>query len=145
MEIVLIYLFRMSILCRCLAVSVFSLSHWLYFNTSRHTESYVIVELCVCVYRGRWMVLYCYDLLFGLYPSSLCFATTTFQRMVLSPSSAETYSVGSGGPPIEASSIDRTQQSRFHLMTREEPSLKTLWLQNTRTMDKVQIIDRRGG
>jgi hypothetical protein len=31
---------------------------------------------------------------------------------------------------------------RFHLMTREEPSLETLWLQNIRTMDKVQIIDR---
>jgi hypothetical protein len=27
-------------------------------------------------------------------------------------------------------------------MTREEPCLETLWLQNTRTMDKVQIIDR---
>jgi hypothetical protein len=25
---------------------------------------------------------------------------------------------------------------RFHLMTREEPSLETLWLQNMRTMDK---------
>jgi hypothetical protein len=46
------------------------------------------------------------------------------------------------GPPIEASSIDRTQQSRFHLMTREEPSLEILWLQNIRTMDEVQIIDR---
>jgi hypothetical protein len=43
-------------------------------------------------------------------------------------------------PPIEASSIDRTQQSRFHLMTTEEPSLETLWLQNIRTMNKVQII-----
>jgi hypothetical protein len=28
-------------------------------------------------------------------------------------------------------------------MTREEPSLETLWLQNIRTMDKVQIIERR--
>jgi hypothetical protein len=27
-------------------------------------------------------------------------------------------------------------------MTREEPSLETLWLQNIRTMDKVQIIDQ---
>jgi hypothetical protein len=27
-------------------------------------------------------------------------------------------------------------------MTREEPSLETLWLKNTRTMDKVQITDR---
>jgi hypothetical protein len=27
-------------------------------------------------------------------------------------------------------------------MTREEPSLETLWLQNIRTMDKVQIIER---
>jgi hypothetical protein len=27
-------------------------------------------------------------------------------------------------------------------MTREEPSLETLWLQNIRTMDKVQKIDR---
>jgi hypothetical protein len=26
-------------------------------------------------------------------------------------------------------------------MTREEPSLETLWLQNIRMMDKVQIID----
>jgi hypothetical protein len=46
------------------------------------------------------------------------------------------------GPPIEASSIDWTQQSRFHLMTTEEPSLETLWLQNIRTIDKVQITDR---
>jgi hypothetical protein len=45
-------------------------------------------------------------------------------------------------PLTEASSIDRTQQSRFHLMTREEPFLETLWLQNLRTIDKVQIIDR---
>jgi hypothetical protein len=28
----------------------------------------------------------------------------------------------------------------FHLMTREEPSLETPWLQNIRKMDKVQII-----
>jgi hypothetical protein len=27
-------------------------------------------------------------------------------------------------------------------MTKEEPCLETLWLQNIRTMDKVQIIDR---
>jgi hypothetical protein len=27
-------------------------------------------------------------------------------------------------------------------MMREEPSLETLWLKNTRTMDKVQITDR---
>jgi hypothetical protein len=40
-----------------------------------------------------------WDLLFGLYPSSLCFLTTTFQ-------------------------------GRFHLMTREEPSLETLWLKH---------------
>jgi hypothetical protein len=40
-------------------------------------------------------------------------------------------------PPIEASSIDRAQQSRFHMMTREEPSLETLWLKNIKTMDKV--------
>jgi hypothetical protein len=26
-------------------------------------------------------------------------------------------------------------------MTREEPSLETLWLQNIRTMDEVRIID----
>jgi hypothetical protein len=50
--------------------------------------------------------------------------------------------IRSSGPPIEASSIDRAQQSRFHLMTRGKPSLETLWLQNIRTMDKVQIIDR---
>jgi hypothetical protein len=30
----------------------------------------------------------------------------------------------------------------FHLMTREEPSLEMLRLQNKRTMDKVQITDR---
>jgi hypothetical protein len=41
------------------------------------------------------MVLYYCDLLFGLYPSSLCFATTTFQGMVLPSSSGEIYSVGS--------------------------------------------------
>jgi hypothetical protein len=34
---------------------------------------------------------------------------------------------------------DRTQQSRFHLMTREEPYLEKLWLKNIRSMDKVQI------
>jgi hypothetical protein len=60
--------------------------------------------------------------------------------MVLPSSSGETYSIG--GSPIEASLIDRTQQSRFHLMTREEPSLETLWLQNIRMTDEVQIIDR---
>jgi hypothetical protein len=27
-------------------------------------------------------------------------------------------------------------------MTKEQPSLETLWLKNTTTMDKVQIIDR---
>jgi hypothetical protein len=27
-------------------------------------------------------------------------------------------------------------------MTREEPSLETLWLENIRTMDKVQKTDR---
>jgi hypothetical protein len=57
------------------------------------------------------MVLYYWDLLFGLYPL------------------------------IEASSIDRTQQNRFHLMTREESYLAMLWLKNTRMMDKVQITD----
>jgi hypothetical protein len=69
------------------------------------------------------MVLYYCDMLFELYPSSLCFLTTTFQ-------------------PMEASSINWTQQSRFHLMTREELSLEKLWLKNIRTMDKVQITDR---
>jgi hypothetical protein len=43
--------------------------------------------------------------------------------------------------PMEASSIDWTTQSRFHLMMREEPSLETLWLKNIRTMHKVQISD----
>jgi hypothetical protein len=57
-------------------------------------------------------------------------------------SSLNVFDDGAGGPPIEASSIDRTQQSRFHLMTREEPSLETWWLQNIRMMDKVQIKDR---
>jgi hypothetical protein len=52
------------------------------------------------------------------------------------------HDVSRDGPPIEASSIDRTQQSRFHLMTREEPSLETSWLKNIRTMDKVKITDR---
>jgi hypothetical protein len=46
------------------------------------------------------------------------------------------------GPPINASSIDRSQQSTFHLMTREEPSLETLWFKNIRTMDTFQITDR---
>jgi hypothetical protein len=46
------------------------------------------------------------------------------------------------GLPIEASSIDLTHQSRFHLMTREKPSLETLWLKNIGTMDKVQKNDR---
>jgi hypothetical protein len=64
-----------------------------------------------------------------------------FQGMVLPLPSGETYSVGSGHPPIEASLIDRSQQSRFHLKTREEPSLQMLWLKNIRTMDKVQITD----
>jgi hypothetical protein len=27
-------------------------------------------------------------------------------------------------------------------MTREEPSLETLWLKNIKSMDKIQIIDR---
>jgi hypothetical protein len=40
------------------------------------------------------MVLYYCDLLCGLHRSSLCFATTTFQGMVLPSSSGETYSVG---------------------------------------------------
>jgi hypothetical protein len=40
------------------------------------------------------------------------------------------------------SSIDHAEQSRFHLMMREEPSLETLWLKNIRMMDKVQITDR---
>jgi hypothetical protein len=78
------------------------------------------------------MVLYYWDLPFGLYPSSLCFLTTTFQGMVL---------LSSSEVKIEASSIDRTQQGRFHLITREEPSLETLWLKNIRMMDKVQITD----
>jgi hypothetical protein len=44
------------------------------------------------------------------------------------------------GPPIEASSIDRTQQSRFHLRTREEPSLETLWFKNIGAMDEVSML-----
>jgi hypothetical protein len=43
--------------------------------------------------------------------------------------------------PIEASSIDQTQQSGFHLRTREEPSLEMLWFKKIRTMDKFQITD----
>jgi hypothetical protein len=66
------------------------------------------------------MVLYYCDLLFGLYPSSLCFATTTFPAMVLPSSSGETYSVGSGrsielasnDPPTEASSIESDDEGR---------------------------------
>jgi hypothetical protein len=46
-----------------------------------------------------------------------------------------------GGPPIEASSINQTQQSMFHLMTREEWSLDTLWLKTIRMTDKIQITD----
>jgi hypothetical protein len=42
---------------------------------------------------------------------------------------------------IEASLINWTQQSRFHLVTREEPSLETLWLKDIRMMDKVQITE----
>jgi hypothetical protein len=41
----------------------------------------------------------------------------------------------------EASSIDRTQQSRFHLRMREEPSLEMLWFKKKRAMDKVQKTD----
>jgi hypothetical protein len=48
-------------------------------------------------------------------------------------------------PPIEASSIYRTQQSRFRLMTREELSLETLWEKKIRIVDKVQITDRSNG
>jgi hypothetical protein len=68
-----------------------------------------------------------------------------FQGVALPSSSGEAYSVGSGQssyPLLVASSIDRTQQSRFHQMMREEPSLETLWLKNIRMMDKVQITDR---
>jgi hypothetical protein len=81
------------------------------------------------------------SVIWTLYIVFMFFLTTTFQGMVLPSLSGETYSVGFG-QPIEASSINRTQQSRFHLRTREEPSLETLWFQNIRTMDKVQIIDR---
>jgi hypothetical protein len=90
------------------------------------------------------MVLYYCDLLFGLHPSSLCFVTTAFQGMVLPSSSGETYSVGWLACLVHSvhRSIDRTQLNRFHLMTREEPSLETLWLQNVRAMDLVQITDR---
>jgi hypothetical protein len=60
--------------------------------------------------------------------------------MVLPSSSGETYSVGSGQSkypsPIEASSIDWTQQSRFYLMMREEPSLETFWLKK-----KIRMMD----
>jgi hypothetical protein len=49
--------------------------------------------------------------------------------------------LGPVGPPIEASSINQTQQSRFHLRTREKPSLETLWFKNIRAMDEVQITD----
>jgi hypothetical protein len=68
------------------------------------------------------MVLYFWDLLFGLYPSSLCFLNHNV-------------------PPIEASSIDRSQQGRFHLRTREEPSLETLWLKKHKDGGQVQITD----
>jgi hypothetical protein len=91
------------------------------------------------------MVLYYWDLLFGLYPTSLCILTTTLtvtHSQIFAQMECMASVLGTQYPPIEASSIDRTQQSRFHLMTREEPSLETLWLKNIRTMDKVQIIDR---
>jgi hypothetical protein len=48
------------------------------------------------------MVLYYYDLLFGLYPSSLCFATTTFRGIALPSSPGELTLLG---PAIELVSI----------------------------------------
>jgi hypothetical protein len=33
--------------------------------------------------------------------------------------------------PIEVSSINWTQQSRFHLRMKDEPSLETLWFKKT--------------
>jgi hypothetical protein len=69
------------------------------------------------------MVLYYWDLLFGLYPSSLCFFKPQHFK----------------GQLIEASVIDRTQQSSFHLRTREEPSLEMLWFKKHK--DDGQVPD----
>jgi hypothetical protein len=71
------------------------------------------------------------------YPSAVSYCTAT----VPLPCDCITLAsvLSSQCPPIEASSIDRTQHSRFHL--REDPSLETLWLKNVRTIDKVQITD----
>jgi hypothetical protein len=46
-----------------------------------------------------------------------------------------------GSSTDRGGSIVRTQQSRFHLRTREEPSLETLWLKKKRAMDEVQKTD----
>jgi hypothetical protein len=76
-------------------------------NTGTYIYLYMAV-LGVKVVKFFNTFLNYWDLLFGLYPSPICWVR----------------------------SIDWTQQSRFHLRTREEPSLETLWLQNTGAMDK---------
>jgi hypothetical protein len=72
---------------------------------SKYSPKHPVLKHNQCVLPFTWETKVCpiqnftlnyCDLLFGLYPSSLCFATTTFQGMVLPSSSGETYSVGSG-------------------------------------------------
>jgi hypothetical protein len=68
---------------------------------------------------------------FGLYPSPLCFLNHNVSRdgpsLVFAQLEYMTSVLSTQWPPIEASSISWTQQSRFHLRTREEPSLEMLW------------------
>jgi hypothetical protein len=60
------------------------------------------------------MVLYYYDLLFGLYPSSLCFATTTFRgffphhqvKLLCWVQSIELASIGGSTQPNRVGSPD---------------------------------------
>jgi hypothetical protein len=56
------------------------------------------------------MVLYYCDLLFGLYPSSLCFATTTFRGMDLPSSSVKPTLLG----PVDRASLYRWILSTKH-------------------------------
>jgi hypothetical protein len=57
----------------------------------------IIMEICISKWFWRWCcitVIY----FFGLYPSSLCFSTTTFQGMALPSSSGEPTLVGPFDP-----------------------------------------------
>jgi hypothetical protein len=77
---------------------------------------------------------YCY-LLFRLYPFVLMFCNHNVSRDGSSL-------VIRWNLLCLVRSIELAYIGRLHLMTREEPSLETLWLQNIGTMDKVQLIDR---